>query len=91
MEKCLPESIKENIRYKQSIEDVWRYFMRSDTFPHDLMLSVNTAKAVLQQDWRALEAHLDLLLKQMYRKWLAKTRWWWRQPGYCRWSSYKPY
>ncbi len=62
MEKYLPESIKETIRYKQSIEDVWRYFMRPDTFPHDLILSLNTAKAVLEQDWRAVEAHLDLLL-----------------------------
>jgi hypothetical protein len=43
-------------------EDVWMYFMRPDTFPHDLMLLVNTAKAVLEQDWGALEAHLDLLL-----------------------------
>jgi hypothetical protein len=47
MEKCLPESIKEKIRDKQSIEDVWMNFMRPDTFPHDLMLPVNTAKAVL--------------------------------------------
>jgi hypothetical protein len=47
MEKCLPESIKEKIRYKQSIEDVWMYFMRPVTFPHDPMLPVNTAKAVL--------------------------------------------
>ncbi len=62
MEKSLPESIKEKIRYKQSIEDVWVYFMRPVTFPHDLMLPVNTAKTVLNQDWRALEAHLDLLL-----------------------------
>jgi hypothetical protein len=53
MEKCLPESIKEKIRYKQRMSGC--IYMRPDTFPHDLMLPVNTAKAVL-------EAHLDLLL-----------------------------
>ncbi len=36
--------------------------MRPDTFLHDLMQPVNTARTVLERDWKALEAHFDLLL-----------------------------
>jgi hypothetical protein len=48
------------------MEDVWRKlensFVKQDTFLHDLMQPVNTARVVLERDCKALEAHLDLLL-----------------------------
>jgi hypothetical protein len=33
-----------------------------NTFFHDLMLPVNTAKMVPEKDWKALEEYLELLL-----------------------------
>jgi hypothetical protein len=53
-------------RYKQNMKDVWRYldnaFVRLDSFLPNLILPVNTAKVVREQDWKSLEVHLDLLL-----------------------------
>ncbi len=36
--------------------------MRPDTFLHGLMQLVNTERTVPERDWKALEAHFDLLL-----------------------------
>jgi hypothetical protein len=60
MEKCPPKNIKEKIRYKRTMEEVWKYldnaFVRPNTFLHDLMQPVNTIRAVPEKDWEALEA-----------------------------------
>jgi hypothetical protein len=54
MDKCASKNIKEKISYKRTMELVWKYldnaFVRSDTYLHDLMQPVNTARAAPEKD-----------------------------------------
>ncbi len=64
--RCLPDNIKEKIEFKRSMEEIWKFLditsLKPDTFFHKLMKPINTAKAVPDKDWKALESHMELLL-----------------------------
>jgi len=66
MTKCLPDDIKEDIRFKKTMEEVWEFldttFVKPNTFFHELMRPISMAKEVPEKDWKALEKNLKLLL-----------------------------
>jgi hypothetical protein len=61
-ERCLPDNIKEKIEFKRSMEEIWKFlditFLKPDTFFHELMQPITTAKVVPDKDWKALESHM---------------------------------
>jgi len=54
MEKCLPENMKEKIRFKRTIPEVWKFlgnaFVKQDIVLYELMHPVLTPRAVPERD-----------------------------------------
>ena len=65
IEKCLPDGIKERVRFKETMEEVWKSldtaFVKPTQFFHELMQPITTAKVVQEGDWKALEMNMELL------------------------------
>src|SRR5450830_855646 len=67
VERCLRPADKERVRYKPSLKEVWEYldrtYIRHDTFLHDLMKPVLSAKEIGDRNFRGLEEYMDLLIR----------------------------
>lgn len=66
MNQCLPETIKEKIRFKRTMEEVWKFLdnaiIKQNAFFHGLMLPIINARPVPEKDWKVMEENLELLL-----------------------------
>src|SRR5450830_1702910 len=67
VERSLLPVDKDRVRYKPSLKEVWEYldrtYIRHDTFLHDLMKPVLSAKEIGDRNYRGLEEYMDLLIR----------------------------
>src|SRR5450830_620561 len=67
VERSLLPGDKDRVRYKPSLKEVWEYldrtYIRHDTFLHDLMKPVLSAKEIGDRNFRGLEEYMDLLIR----------------------------
>src|SRR5450830_463615 len=67
VERSLLPVDKDRVRYKPSLKEVWEYldrtYIRHDTFLHDLMKPVLSAKEIGDRNFRGLEEYMDLLIR----------------------------
>ena len=65
MEKCLPEDVKDRIRFKQTMEKVWQFldtvYVKPNKFFHELMKPVVNARILPENDYKGMERYLEML------------------------------